>query len=695
MPIRSLKILILIAFITILVLHHFTSYLGHYGYDDMQYAKLANDLSNGIFNPENHFSYRLTLIGLTSLSYQLFGVNDFASALPALLVSVGSLLLIFIILRKEKPTIIALGLVFFSLDFWSLFYSDKLMPDVFVAFSVLLSLFFIYEFKFRKTKISTGVYAFAAAFAVFLGFNSKGTILLFFPLLAYFFIIDLFHKKDRKFWALFIGYSLVLVAGYFVFWQINSGNALARFTAITQNSYLNLCSYSEQPFIFTLKRISYGLVLLFISGALAVPFIFLAGAGTVKKEVWFFRDEKSFFMSSAVILVLSSNLMSISLSSYSPMCLDPRHYLFVVPVAGIGAALALKDLFNRKTGGLLLLLVTVVVFAVSVAKGYDTAWKLYLPLVLAVLVFFVMKKHPQREPAFLILLTAALLINPVMMARYAKKVNFRKQEQIVKEQLLSQDEPCVVLTDQVQKNVARYLSGFSLENPCTFYTYQEFDTLQQKPELPVFLLKNWYTSYLSKTEEHKLPYYARMTQNQQEVFEDPVLNIRIYRLIDFTRPEKLIESTNQFELPVPFWSEGQLDRQHVWTGSYSAKVEEYSPTFSINTDSLQTEGLSQLILASSFHLKLEEESGPLLVISVDKEQENKFWKGISLKDQVKIYGNWVPVVVNEIVDVKEVPPGSVLSIYIWNQAKAEMYLDDFNIEISGISMANQSSQHHD
>jgi hypothetical protein len=236
----------------------------------------------------------------------------------------------------------------------------------------------------------------------------------------------------------------------------------------------------------------------------------------------------------------------------------------------------------------------------------------------------------------------------------------------------------------VQKNIGRYLGGFASDSRCTFYTWQEFDTLQQKPEVPVFLLKNWYTAYLSKAEEHKLPYYARMTHNQEKVFEDSVLNIRIYRLIDFTRPEVLIESANQFESPVPFWSEGQLDQQHVWTGSYSAKVGEYSPTFRISSDSLQISSLDKLLLSSSFQLHLEEESELLLVISVDKEQENKFWKSISLKDQVKTYGNWVSVVVNEIVDVKEVPPGSVLSIYIWNQAKAEMYLDDFKVEVAGI-----------
>lgn len=341
---------ILFGFIGLLMLHHFFPYLGHFGYDDMLYARLAHDLTDGVFNPEDHFSYRLTIVGLTSLSYRLFGVNDFASSLPSLSVSAMSLLLVFIILRKEKPAILVIGLAIFGLNFWTLFYSDKLMPDPLVTFSVLLAIFLILEFKFRKTNIPTIVYAFATALAVFLGFNSKGTIVLIVPLLVYFVIVDLLKKRDLKFWGLFVGFSVILLGSYFAFWQFHSGNALARLSAITQSSYLNLCSYAEQPFLFTLKRISYELVLLSVSHSLIVPFIFLlARPGmTFRKETYLLNDERSFFIGSAVVLFLSSNFMTISVSSYSPMCLDPRHYLFLIPIAGVAGAMVLRTELSKR-----------------------------------------------------------------------------------------------------------------------------------------------------------------------------------------------------------------------------------------------------------------------------------------------------------------------------------------------------------
>jgi hypothetical protein len=46
MPKQSIKYLALPAFVGILILHHFGSYLGHFGYDDMHYARLAHYTKN-------------------------------------------------------------------------------------------------------------------------------------------------------------------------------------------------------------------------------------------------------------------------------------------------------------------------------------------------------------------------------------------------------------------------------------------------------------------------------------------------------------------------------------------------------------------------------------------------------------------------------------------------------------------------
>ena len=677
------KLSILLVFILIFIANHVWGYLGHFGYDDMHYAKLANDLSQGVFNPEDHFSYRITLIGLTSISYLLFGVNDFASALPSLLVSILSLTLVFFILRKQKLASLTVGLSLYSLSFWNLFYADKLMTDSLVSFFVLLTLFIIYEFKFEKTKLPTSIFALGAAFSLFLGFNSKGTIVLFFPLIAYFIIVDLLKKRDSKFWLYFIIFSLIFISGYFIFWRITTGNALDRFSAITQNSYLNLCSYSEQPILFTLKRIGYELILLLISSALIVPFIFLLATPlkVFSKATFEFENERSFFTTSAIILGLSSNFMSISANSYSPMCLDPRHYLFLVPVAGIAASLHFKNIFENQSAKYRFVLIVSTIFLISILKGFDTSWTLYFPLLIAAVLALFIRNSSKRVTILSILIPIALVIYPLKMAKYARKVSFRKQEQIIKNQILNRKDSCLVITDQVQKNMAQYFAGFQANSNCKFMTFDEFSPALFDHHISTYILINWYTQYLSKLDEQRLPYYAKNRNCQEKVFEDSTLNIQLFRITNLEKPVSILKSTNSFESPTKNWSNSPTNEKHVYSGSYSSFVDKYSATFSTNLDSLNITKNDELIIQTSFYLNLIGNATPLLVISIENDKKNEFWKGYSLTNQLKSHGNWMPVFVNEIIDLEKINLHSILKIYLLNDDQSELYLDNFNIEL--------------
>jgi len=75
------KYLILLFFLLILILFHKFGYIGHYCFDDMQYAKIAHDFLNGNIDYNDHYSYRLPTIVLTALSYSIFGISDFASSI--------------------------------------------------------------------------------------------------------------------------------------------------------------------------------------------------------------------------------------------------------------------------------------------------------------------------------------------------------------------------------------------------------------------------------------------------------------------------------------------------------------------------------------------------------------------------------------------------------------------------------------
>ena len=673
------KYLILIGFCLLIIAHHFIGYLGHYGYDDMHYARLAHDLNLGKFNPQDHFSFRITLLGLTALSYRLLGVNDLASSLPSILVSIGTLVLVFMVLKKKKPAVIAIGLSLFSLNLWGLFYSDKLMPDSFVTFFVFLCIFIIYAFKFRERIFSVLTYAFAAALALFLGFNTKGNIILVLPLLAYLFITDLILKRDIKFWIAFSGSSLLLLFLYFIFYQAWYGSALVRFQAMAENSYLNLCSYSEQPFMVTLKRIGYQFLLLGIDHALFTPFLFLLATPKqfFKKETFQFNSETGFFILSAFILLLSSNFMTISASGYSPMCLDPRHYLFIIPVAGIAAALRIKQNLNNKAFVIQVIIFTTVAFLLTFFFKNNISWLLYFPLILGLFLILVLRKDRFRSEFFAVLLFVALLINPVQMAHYAKNVNFKEQEKIFKETVLTLDPPALVLTSQVQKNVAQYLNGFKTSE-IEILSYNEFNDPSDIADKPIYLFKNYYTRYLSGMTEAQLPFYARLTDNYTKLFEDSKLDIQLFKIDTLSISKEILETHNDFEGVNPEWSNYRENDKYVYSGSYSSLLEKYSSTFRFKLDTLSAGNARQLIISASFRVLQMKDSEVSFVISTD----SGFWKGTGFKNQIKAYGNWMPVTVTNVIDLNTIPPNAIFSLYLLNDKEEETYLDDFSISIS-------------
>lgn len=105
-----ISFLILLSFVVIIVLHHLFAYTGHYGFDDIHYAQLANDLLHGKFDFNDHFTYRLPVILLTALSYKLFGISDFASSLPSLIIAILILTVVYSILKNDDRLTLISGL---------------------------------------------------------------------------------------------------------------------------------------------------------------------------------------------------------------------------------------------------------------------------------------------------------------------------------------------------------------------------------------------------------------------------------------------------------------------------------------------------------------------------------------------------------------------------------------------------------
>ena len=677
--------LIFIAFILAFVLHHIFGYIGHYGYDDMEYARVAARLSEGLFDPGNHNSFRLTLVGLTAISYKLFGINDLASAIPALLVSIGTLGLIYRILRKETWPVLVFGMALFTLNNWTFFYSDKLMPDPFVAFFAFLFVYAVYSFKYDSGQKADLYWSFLAAFALFLCFNSKGTVILLAPLVGWLMITDFILKRSVKFWLQFMAITMVLIAGYFLVSEIAFGDSLVRFKAIASNSYLNACSYDQQPFSITIQRITYVLASLFLTQDMLLGFLFVLSFLFVFPDKHLFRmqDRKSFFIVSLLILMLSANFMSISVTSYSPMCPDPRHYLYIIPVAAIAAAFILNDHFNQFKFRTVLFVLVAAAFGISLLVGSSTGWKLYFPVMIAVGIVLYLKNQITAIRLFAVLMLGALLVQPADMIAYAGRVDYRIQKHVVEKEILSKNEDCVVITDEVQKRLGFYYSGFNPNAHCQFINYAEADTFHFRSDVKKILLNNWYTRYLSGLDDQDLPYFASSAVNP--IFKNEELKMYIYELNNLDNRDKLFSSENDFESTYAFWNDTP-DKSDVqpYSGSFSENLGEYSTCCTISLDSLLSDSISQLVVNSELMIFANKDASCNLVICMDSDGEQYFWQGFDLNKYVKSKGSWWSASCNIVFERSSIRNHSLLKVYVWNNKKNEIKIDDFEVELFSV-----------
>jgi len=678
--------LIFIAFVLVAVFHHFFGYLGHYGFDDMEYAHAAARLAHGEFDAGNHYSFRLTLVGLTALSYKLFGINDWASALPPLIFFIGTLALVYRILKDESGSIFTIGLALFSFNNWTFFYSDKLMPDVAVTFFAFLFCYIIYSYKYLPRKMSELAFSFLAALALFLCFNSKETVVLLAPLVVWLMVTDLVQKRYGRFWLQFVGFSLLLLVGYLVVCQLIFGNAATRFNAIVANSYLNSCSYDQQPFSETLKRITFGLAKLFLTQDMLLGFlvVLLAFFFVPVRQLLKLADRKSFFIVSSVVLMFSANFMSISVTSYIPMCPDPRHYLFIVPVVAVAAALILNDylrVFRFRIGFFVFVLIA---FGFSLFLKSVSGYHLYLPVLVAIGCIVFVRNQIQVQRIFAILLLVALLFQSADMFIYARNVNYRKQKKIVQRELIDKNQPCVVITDEVQKRLGNYYSGFSPEATCRFINYAEADTFHFQKNVKKLLLNNWYTRYLSGMDDQDMPYYATIARNP--IFKDEKLNLSIFELNKIDQQKPIFSSENDFETAKPNWTDSaNKSKEQAYSGSFSEKIDEFSVSCTIALDSLLSDSTSQLVISSKLKIFAVNSSECNLVISIDSDGNQYFWKGYDLSKYVKSKTSWWTASLNEIVGRSEIKKNSMLRIYVWNNKKNEIYIDDFKVELFSIA----------
>lgn len=666
-----------------MVLHHLLAYKGHYGVDDMEYASLANDLLNGQLDFENHYSYRFPIIFLTALSYQVFGINDFASALPSLFIGFLILGIVYKVLKGKGLKALLLGLFMTSLSPWILFYSDKLMPDIYVALSVLASLYAVWKIKYESSyKLK---YSILLAFALLFGFMSKGTIVLILPLLLYYLVSDLIHKRNFKFWRGSIAIGILLLILYFLAIGWWTGDVFKRFEAISNNSYLNPCSYSEQPIIYLLRRISYQFWELTLKEGILMPYVFILVYMMTRNKKALFKMEykEDFWVISAFVLLLSSNFMSISLSSYSPLCLDVRHYLFLLPVSIIAVGKVYENLFLSKINFILFMIFMLIISLLGWNEAGQPSFYIYLPVYFAVFIGVMIGRNNLLKWIGFAFLIIALFIKPIDLYNRTEKLGFReKQAEILR---IVHEEDAVFITNNVQRRFLHYYLEYDSVKVSKVLEYSD-----SIPEDDRYIIINeGYSAYLSELAYSELPAYAKAPfKGRVNLFGLEGFKVQVFDITDRYLKDQdwtlILDETLDYDDNISecfdIKEKEILSNNKTYKGTVSEKIGQFSSKFFYELDSVLKNRESVRVLVN-VKCRMEEDSDSKMAICVLNGRIAEFYKDRRLMKDLNAYGNWFDSEFEVEVPTSSILRNSKLIVYVWNHFEEEVYIDDLNIKL--------------
>ncbi len=678
--------------LALLLFFHQQGFTGHYGYDDMEYASLANQLLEGNLDLEHHFAYRSTLIFATALSYLIFGISDFSSTLPGLLAAALILILIFKVLKPYGSIYCFIGLSFGLLSPWFLQYSNKLMPDIFLAAAVFSAVYAYAKYAYIQERKMKWKYAFLFSIALFLGFCSKGTIILILPWLAYLFCIDFFIHKDRKFWLNTILIGIGLTGIYFLIVYQLTGSSFKRFEAITSNAYLNKCSYDQQSIHILLRRLGKGLSGVFMREGFFSAGLFLIPA--FFQENWKKRlcleNQSSYFVLTGILLLLSANFMSISLEHYVPMCLDARHYLYILPVFAIVATNYFREFEANILHRILILGFALLMIVYAISDDTRMLFQTYIPLFIILLIF---QFEPFRKKKILValLLFCTLSIRPYDIITYANHVNYSLQREIIKKKFVRPQTPTYAIGNEVFTRLGSYYQGFDKSHPVKLLSYDKFsfDTLQNKE---ILLVNNQHFNGLMFYQEKDLPFYIRYpSKDDQTIYLNEQLGIHISKTEEVVNPEthgkEIIYSKIGFEEneKINNWnfSPDQIRTQPSFGGRRSYLCPEYSVTYTQLLDSNELE-FNQIFLDAKLKVWVADQSKASLVISLEKEGEMVHYRKVEIQNYLVAFSSWSTIDLSTLVETKLIPMGTNLKIYLWNPGLDDIYIDNFEVELIGM-----------
>jgi hypothetical protein len=640
-----------------LLLNHFFGFTGPFGFDDIEYAHLGYLIFEGKPDWTNPFIFRFGIVIPNGISQFLFGINEHIAAIYPLAVSLGIIIIVMRHVATDwKSKFIAGALLFASP--WIVFYSDKIGADIPVAFFILLSVSILYCYRFNLDNQKKGyLYGLFFASSLFLGLITKETIWFLFPLVTIFFFRDVLQKQYYKFWIGTIC-SLVLFMFAYLLWQkVAFNDWFYRFNLIKANSYQSICNYDKQPFLVVFNRITYELWLYLLrESSFIIPIVFLL-ATINKRFLTAVFSKQSFWVLTALILILSANFWTISYNSYHPLCVDIRHYLYIFPVAAIAIANNYQELTKNRPV-ILVTIVCALVILFSAQLGITSETVFNAAIIGGIFLLMLVFRNQRKQ--LLLLLILVPLVNLFHQIKAATDYNYYQQKETA-ENFLKDKHDVTIYTSEAQKRLFNYYLGFENKNRLSIAPYHFFSKLESGYHY-------WNYHVLQQTNEfNSIPAEIEAVS----IAKNSVCNSNIIKIYKW---DEVNFSSKEFNL----WSSDLWQKNDANLKPYEINAsDEYGPTFKMRLDST----IKNIYISSTWWLKNETLSDASLIFSVEENGKNLFYKGYSIKTDKAAVSSSYKLFKSVNIESLDIRDSAELKVYIWNNFRTKLDIKDAKVNL--------------
>lgn len=663
---------------------------GLYGIDDIEYSNLSYKWANGQFKlSDNHFTYRTPLIIFTGIIYKLFGPSDFTTALPSIILILIICLLIWKILSCKDTRVVLTAISIFAISYPVIIYSNKPMPDIYIAFFILLSLFFHYKYTFEK-KNKPFLYSFSLSFSLFFAFITKEIVIIILPLFLVLCIMDIYKYKTFKFWAYSLIIFSVLLVIYHYYIYCKTGSFFSRYIAVINNSYENPCNYENYPFTEVLKRISYQLWYEFIKYGVFMSLVFIVPF--LRKKLFAYNKYYYWFFV-MIIMLLLSNFMTKSYKAYSPMCIDIRHYIYIIPVTAIALSSYIVkffyshiNLFRKTLSFVFSFILTTILF---IDNNLPEMQFTYFIFSVTILVNTVLSKFYQiKNFSFLLFFMCYFLSLLYFSLNTLNNNTYKYIKPFVEKHFLSNKENKIVFCDIILKRIAEYyLKWDTIKVQFIDKTglYQPCSSNNKK----YFYYANSYSWWLAK-ELNKFNSIFDWNLNPNNI--KLIDNFYDNKLYEITQPQNILVKSNKYF----FFCNHEFDYYANFI-IYKNDIKFYnlnkynhipasgfSTTFLMNSKNLSDCNFVKLEISYSCKILYKKSGNSQIVLEIRNYADScVFWCGKKISEIIKPSKNWQTLNYNISYQVKD--NKFIIKLYIWNNDNYAISVDDIKIEIIEIS----------